>query len=184
MVRWVRIDLPTHLLPDAPVLTARFGLIPGWADGVDCEKLTAAPEFDGADRGAVELAEPEAAAVCADARPVRAAAVRAARGNRPVAPARVPGGLLPRGREWLVKELGCEAVAYTSQLTALRDEPAMQAALAAMPGLARVLRPLCRMLGVERRALPETSVAVRRTLGAVITLASPPERWRYRLVRR
>ncbi|MBC7635866.1 MAG: hypothetical protein H7251_09715, partial [Acetobacteraceae bacterium] len=37
---------------------------------------------------------------------------------------------------------------YGCQLEALLAEPAMQAALADMPGLGRVLRPLCRMLGV------------------------------------
>ena len=163
----------THLLPDAPVLAARFGLIMGGLMALIAKSFLRRPKLMGLtvvlwnwlsrkrQRFARMLGQPVRAA----------AAARGAPGNRPAAPARVPGGVLPRGRGWLVKELGWEAVAYTSQLTALLDEPAMQAALAAMPGLARVLRPLCRMLGVERRALPETPVTARSTPAAVITLA-------------
>ena len=60
---------------------------------------------------------------------------------------------LPRGRGWLVRELGYEAVAFGCQLEALLAEPAMQAALVALPGAGRVLRPLCRMLGVPVAAV-------------------------------
>ena len=56
---------------------------------------------------------------------------------------------LPGGRGWLVRELGYEAAGYGSQLEALLSEPAMRAALVAMPRVRRVLRPLCRMLGLS-----------------------------------
>ena len=67
---------------------------------------------------------------------------------------------LPQGRGWLVRELGYEAVAFGCQLEALLAEPAMQAALVARPAAGRILRPLCRMLGVPVSALPPVVVQV------------------------
>ena len=61
---------------------------------------------------------------------------------------RRPRGRLPSGQGWLVRALGYEAAGYGSQLAALLAEPEMQVLLAAVPGAGRVLRPLCRMLGV------------------------------------
>ena len=64
-------------------------------------------------------------------------------------PARLRSRLrLPGGQGWLVKALGWEAAGYGSQLTALLAEPEMQAVLAAVPAVGRILRPVCRMLGV------------------------------------
>lgn len=62
---------------------------------------------------------------------------------------------LPSGRGWLVRELGWEAAGYMAQLEALLAEPDMRAALATVPGAGRVLRPICRMLGVAAAAAPE-----------------------------
>ena len=56
---------------------------------------------------------------------------------------------LPRGRGWLVGELGAEAAGYGSQLAHVLAGPQMQALLAAVPGAGRVLRPVCRMLGYD-----------------------------------
>ena len=55
---------------------------------------------------------------------------------------------LPSGRGWLVRALGWEAAGYGSQLEALLAEPEMVALLAGLPAVGRILRPLCRMLGV------------------------------------
>ena len=55
---------------------------------------------------------------------------------------------LPSGRGWLVRALGYEAAGYGSQLEALLREPEMAALLAGLPAVGRILRPLCRMLGV------------------------------------
>ena len=94
----------------------------------------------------------------------RTAKQRAARvGNAGIA--RVRAVALPSGRGWLVRELGWEAAGYGCQLEALLAEPAMQAALADMPGLGRVLRPLCRMLGV---VAPVVAVV------AVVAVAAEP----------
>ena len=65
----------------------------------------------------------------------------------------VPSGIatplvrLPSRKAWLVRALGWEAAAYGSQLSHLLGEPEMQAVLASVPAVGRILRPLCRMLG-------------------------------------
>ncbi len=80
------------------------------------------------------------------ARPLGARAKRVRRDTpSPKRPAQ-----LPQGRGWLVRELGYEAVGFGLQLQHLLTEPAMQAALATMPAAAAILRPVCRMLGMER----------------------------------
>ena len=84
---------------------------------------------------------------------------------------RTPSVAFPRGRGWLVKELGWEAAAYMSQLAALLDDPAMRAALAARPGLARVLRPVCHVLGVDALTLPVKPR--RRRTRRVVRVAAP-----------
>jgi len=73
---------------------------------------------------------------------------RASGGPRPGRP---PGrkNLLPSGAFWLIK-LVPEAVGHRSQLEYLLRDPEMAALLAAAPAeMGRILRPLCRMLGVE-----------------------------------
>ncbi len=55
---------------------------------------------------------------------------------------------LPGGNAWLVR-LVPEARVFGSQLRHLLADPEMAAMLAAAPGMGRLLRPLCRMLGVE-----------------------------------
>ena len=55
---------------------------------------------------------------------------------------------LPSGRGWIVRELGWEAAAYKAYLEALVAETGTLTALEARPGLGRILRPICRMLGV------------------------------------
>ena len=54
----------------------------------------------------------------------------------------------PSRRGWIVRELGWEAASYLGYLEALLAEVATRAALAAAPGTGRILRPICRMLGV------------------------------------
>jgi len=61
---------------------------------------------------------------------------------------------LPMRRGWIVRELGWEAAAYLAQLEALLAEIETQAALARAPGAGRVLRPICRMLGVAAPLAP------------------------------
>ncbi len=77
---------------------------------------------------------PRAAGVRADSERIRPVAVR-----------------LPRGFGWLIRMMP-EAAVYGSQLRHLLSEPGMVALLAAAPQAGRLLRPLCRMLGVEEAA--------------------------------
>ena len=87
-------------------------------------------------------------------------------GKRMIAPMR-----LPTGRGWLVRELGYEAVAFALQLEALLTEPAMRAALQALPAAGRVLRPVCRILGV-----PEAVIATIAPVAAAPELGAPAVR--------
>jgi hypothetical protein len=59
-----------------------------------------------------------------------------------------PAKRLPQGFGWLVR-LAPEAAAGASQLRHLLAEPEMAALIAAAPQMGRLLRPLCRMLGVD-----------------------------------
>ncbi|MBC7635350.1 MAG: hypothetical protein H7251_07090 [Acetobacteraceae bacterium] len=81
---------------------------------------------------------------------------------------------LPSGRGWIVRELGWAAAAYMSQLEALLAEVATRAVLADAPGAVRILRPICRMLGVSAevkpvimRAKPEDIVGQRMEPGGL-----------------
>ena len=69
---------------------------------------------------------------------------------------------LPAQRAWLVRALGWEAAGYGSQLQALLAEPEMQALLLQVPAAGRILRPLCRMLGVTTLEMARPVVAAVR----------------------
>jgi len=56
---------------------------------------------------------------------------------------------LPQGRAWLVVLGKHDAAAAASRLQRLLERPDMTEFLAAVPAAGRILRPLCRMLGVE-----------------------------------
>jgi hypothetical protein len=71
----------------------------------------------------------------------------ASRPARPRPPHRLPGGFA-----WLVR-LAPEAACFGGQLQHLLSDPEFAALLAAAPQMGRVLRPLCRMLGVDPPAL-------------------------------
>ena len=72
---------------------------------------------------------------------------------------------LPTGYGWLIRRLPA-ATPFAEELQRLIGDPQMAALLQANPGMARLLRPLCRMLGVQQppelrapatRAAPEPS---------------------------
>ena len=63
-----------------------------------------------------------------------------------------------------MRVLGYEAAGYGSQLQHALDAPEMQALLAAMPHAARVLRPVCRMLGVAMTPAAKAAEAVRAVI--------------------
>jgi len=81
-------------------------------------------------------------------------------------PSRKPAGSAaalrkPRGypttHAWLRATLVQEANAFGSQLTHLLDQPETRALLAAAPQAARLLRPICHMLGIQPEALRRPS---------------------------
>ena len=77
--------------------------------------------------------------------------------SRPASPAPAsppPPPRLPNGFAWLVRLVGREAAGCGGQLQLLLTDPEFATLIAATPQMGRVLRPLCRMLGVEPPALP------------------------------
>jgi hypothetical protein len=99
--------------------------------------------------------------------------------NRPP-PSRDP---LPRGRAWLVRELGWEAAGFGSQLEHMLREPEIAALLAASPAACRILRPLCRMLAVHDDALPPAPRRARAAAPAPAVAPAAPPRPRQRVRR-
>ena len=61
---------------------------------------------------------------------------------------------LPSGRGWIVRELGWEAAAYLGAMEVLLAEVATRTALLDAPRAGRILRPICRMLGVSPAVTP------------------------------
>ena len=78
-----------------------------------------------------------------------AAPRRPASPRRPTARPRPASQRLPRRFAWLLPLVPGEAAAYGSQLQHLLSDPEMAALIAAAPQAGRILRPLCRMLGVR-----------------------------------
>jgi hypothetical protein len=81
-------------------------------------------------------------------------------GARPERPS--PALRLPNGFAWLVRIAGWEAAGRGSQLQYLLRDPEMAALIAAAPQLVRLLRPLCRMLGIDTAGLLPPPVKRRR----------------------
>jgi hypothetical protein len=61
---------------------------------------------------------------------------------------------LPPQKAWLLAALKHEAAFYTGRIETLLSEPGTAELLAATPQAVRLLRPLCRMLGVQHPAIP------------------------------
>ncbi len=133
-------------LPGAPEMARRFGVILVAMMGVVARRFVREPRlvllnvplWSWLNRAIRRFAG-------ALARPVIVGPSRAGR----IAAVRAPRVRLLGARGWLLRELGWEIAVYRSQLEALLAEPDMRAALEARPGAGRILRPLCRMLGVE-----------------------------------
>ncbi len=81
---------------------------------------------------------------------VEGRAARAQAGPRAAPPASLE---LPRSFAWLIVLVPYKAAGFASQLRYLLADPEMVALLAAAPRLGRILRPLCRMLGIEAELL-------------------------------
>lgn len=72
--------------------------------------------------------------------------------TRGAMPPGAPRGF-PTARAWLRASLAHEANAYGSQLAYLLDQPETRALLQSAPQVARLLRPICRYLGIQPEAI-------------------------------
>ena len=80
---------------------------------------------------------------------------------------------LPSGRGWIVRELGWEAAAYLGAMEVLLAEVATRAALTEKPRAGRILRPICRMLGVSAGVTP-VAVRAKRAPAVVVGACLDP----------
>ncbi|UNC14945.1 hypothetical protein FE249_12395 [Acidiphilium multivorum] len=95
--------------------------------------------------------------------------------SNPARPARARSAPdLPRRRGWLLAPVP-EATAAASQLRAFLAEPETRALIAAEPRLGRILRPLCRTLGILLPEAPQSRARRPRAPGAPVA-ADPPTR--------
>jgi hypothetical protein len=87
-------------------------------------------------------------------------------------------GCWPRARAWLVRVAGWRAAGSGSQLEHLLTDPVMAEFLAAVPSAARMLRPLCRTLGISPPVLgfppPKPPRAPRAARPAAFATAPAP----------
>ncbi len=67
---------------------------------------------------------------------------------RPGRPARIPASRLPTRQTWIVAAVGYQAAGRAAHLNILMAEPEFNDFIAAVPRAARLLRPLCRSLGI------------------------------------
>ena len=90
-----------------------------------------------------------------------------------------PAGPIPRGHGWLIHAIPYHAMAYTSQLEHLFAQPDARAVLEASPQAARLLRPICRLLGLQLipgQGLVQTPIPpLRRPRGTAAKPAAPPQ---------
>ena len=96
---------------------------------------------------------------------------------------------LPSRKAWLVRALGWEAAGYGCQLEALLAEPEMRVLLVYVPAVGRILRPLCRMLGVTAldgtpaapaKRRPRTRPKIARKVAVEVRKHSPVSHWMHR----
>ncbi|MBC7635823.1 MAG: hypothetical protein H7251_09500 [Acetobacteraceae bacterium] len=148
-------------LPDtAPELARRFAMIMAGLGALVARRFIRMPHLVGLTLllwGRLNRAVRRFHRALTVAAKVGAPRVRAVR----AAATRVRSAELPRGKGWIVRELGWEAAAYLAQLEALLAEIGTQAAIAASPGAGRVLRPICRMLGMSAAVAPKILPATR-----------------------
>jgi hypothetical protein len=80
----------------------------------------------------------------------------------------------PGGFGWLVRMVGWQAAGYGSQLRAVLTTPEMVALLTASPEAGRVLRPVCRLLGIESSVLrPGVAVVEKPVRAAAVRVRKP-----------
>ena len=173
---------PFGLPDDAPELARRFAMIMAGLGALIARRFVKMPHLSGFTVllfGRLNRAVRRLHRALTSPGKVRAPRVRGDRADG-TRPARVG---LPSGRGWIVRELGWEAAAYLGYLETLLAEIETQAALAAAPRAGRILRPICRMLGVFAALTPKIvpaeatpNIAPRAAAQAVLVVAVRPSR--------
>ena len=137
--------LPAHVLAILPDFLRRFGMIVAAVAALVAARLLRHPRY-------AALIIPLWHRITRAGRRFERLTVRLAAGKLRKPHRSGRGGpratALPTGRGWLVAAIGYEAAGCASQLTALLAEPGVVELLALVPAAGRILRPLCRMLGV------------------------------------
>ena len=82
---------------------------------------------------------------------------------------------LPRGFAWLYPLVPGDAACFGGYLRVVLAEPGMRRLLAACPQAVRALRPLCRMLGIERADYAPQGLDATGSAGARIRVCTPPK---------
>ncbi len=73
---------------------------------------------------------------------------------RPESARKTPRVRLPQRKSWLASEIGWQGRSIASGIATLLNEPATAEIVVANPQAQRLLRPLCRMLGLAIPAIP------------------------------
>ena len=106
--------------------------------------------------------------------PTRTIAPRQPAERQPIQARPFKSRRLPTGFGWLIRRIPA-ASPFAEELQRLIGDPQMAVLLQANPGMARLLRPLCRMLGVQQ---PPEQRARRPAAAAVQPPAADPARVR------
>jgi hypothetical protein len=85
-------------------------------------------------------------------------------------------GKIPRKWGWLVGLVGWEAAGYAGQLSHWLQDPEMQKHLAATPRMAKALRPICKMLGIDPTLLGEPPAEPKKLAEAAGASTGRPRR--------
>ena len=85
---------------------------------------------------------------------------------------------LPRGFAWLLPLVPCDAACFAGQIRTVLAEPEMVELLRVSPQARRVLRPLCRMLGIEGAVIGDVPVAGASVAGGSVGEVAPVARVR------
>ena len=93
--------------------------------------------------------------------------------SRPGRPSRAPAPRLPTRQAWVIAAVGYQAAGRAAQLNALMAEPQFAEFITAVPRAGRLLRPLCRILGIA--PLPPVLARPPRTRPPVIPKPRAPK---------
>ena len=145
---------PTLPAETARIVAAIFASLAAWVAHVFARHQRAAivgPLWSYINRTAQRFARLMARFEAGTLRPHKPAAARPAREAKAE---RKPRLRLPTAKGWLGQDVGWYGRGYGSQLEHLLNQPETAALIASLPQAQRLLRPLCRMLGIAPACIP------------------------------